>query len=151
MNRIALALCAALVALSCNAGDSTTLGALPAVNPRIVTEGTACSGTGLQGMNTAGLILSCQSGVWTRPLNAARFDNNAGTVKYWCTLQGADIGMMYYDYIRYAITCGGRFCLGVNQVFGTRYQFGLITEIGPGFNYTTPYNTPDSTGVTITC
>lgn len=60
MNRIALALCAALVALSCNAGDSTTLGALPAVNPRIVTEGTACSGTGLQGMNTAGLILSCQ-------------------------------------------------------------------------------------------
>ncbi|EOZ3808368.1 shufflon system plasmid conjugative transfer pilus tip adhesin PilV, partial [Pseudomonas aeruginosa] len=89
--------------------------------------------------------------VWTRPLNAARFDNNAGTVKYWCTLQGADIGMMYYDYIRYAITCGGRFCLGVNQVFGTRYQFGLITEIGPGFNYTTPYNTPDSTGVTITC
>ncbi len=64
MNRIALALCAALVALSCNAGDSTTLGALPAVNPRIVTEGTACSGTGLQGMNTAGLILSCQSGVW---------------------------------------------------------------------------------------
>lgn len=61
MNRIALALCAALVALSCNAGDSTTLGALPAVNPRIVTEGTACSGTGLQGMNTAGLILSWQS------------------------------------------------------------------------------------------
>lgn len=60
MNRIALALCAALIALNCNAGDSTTLGALPTVNPRIVTEGSPCSGAGLQGMNAAGLILSCQ-------------------------------------------------------------------------------------------
>ncbi|MCT0572040.1 shufflon system plasmid conjugative transfer pilus tip adhesin PilV [Pseudomonas aeruginosa] len=76
MNRIALALCAALVALSCNAGDSTTLGALPAVNPRIVTEGTACSGTGLQGMNTAGLILSCQSGVWQHQAGATRIVTN---------------------------------------------------------------------------
>lgn len=64
MNRIALALCAALIALNCNAGDSTTLGALPTVNPRIVTEGSPCSGAGLQGMNAAGLILSCQSGAW---------------------------------------------------------------------------------------
>ncbi len=65
MNRIALALCAALIALNCNAGDSTTLGALPTVNPRIVTEGSPCSGAGLQGMNAAGLILSCQSGLET--------------------------------------------------------------------------------------
>ncbi|MCG0452574.1 hypothetical protein FLI85_16515, partial [Pseudomonas aeruginosa] len=100
MNRIALALCAALIALNCNAGDSTTLGALPTVNPRIVTEGSPCSGAGLQGMNAAGLILSCQSGRMKKTSNARRFDTTAQTIKDWCTQGGADMAMQYYDYVR---------------------------------------------------
>ena len=72
-----------------------------------------------------------------------RMNTTAGVIKDWCTLHGQDSGMMYYDYVRYAITCGGRFCaVGFNQTFGTNYSFGLITEIGPGFNYPEPYKTP---------
>ncbi|RTT15563.1 shufflon system plasmid conjugative transfer pilus tip adhesin PilV, partial [Pseudomonas aeruginosa] len=81
-----------------------------------------------------------------------RLNTTAGVVKTWCTLLGTDPGMMFYDYIRYAITCGGRFCaVGLNQSYGTNYSFGLVTEIGAGFNYSEPYKTPDGTGVTVTC
>ncbi|HEH6433343.1 TPA: shufflon system plasmid conjugative transfer pilus tip adhesin PilV [Pseudomonas aeruginosa] len=119
---------------------------------RVATEGAGCSPNGLVGRNAAGLTLSCQSGIWARTAASSRVNTTAGTVREWCTLHGADVGMMYYDYTRYSITCGGRFCaVGLNQSYGTNYSFGLVTEIGTGFNYLEPYKTPDSTSVTVTC
>ncbi|HHK5074435.1 TPA: shufflon system plasmid conjugative transfer pilus tip adhesin PilV [Pseudomonas aeruginosa] len=118
----------------------------------VATEGADCSPNGLAGITSTGLWLSCQNGKWGRTAASMRMNTTAGVIKDWCTLHGQDSGMMYYDYVRYAITCGGRFCaVGFNQTFGTNYSFGLITEIGPGFNYPEPYKTPDSTNVTVTC
>ncbi|WAT32168.1 hypothetical protein [Pseudomonas sp. GXZC] len=38
----------------------------PTMTIGYVTEGTACPGPGATGFNTAGLLLSCQSGVWKK-------------------------------------------------------------------------------------
>jgi len=64
MKRFSILFAASLFASLVFAGDSSQLGGPPAVAPRIVTEGTACPGPGLQGMDNTGLILSCQSGLW---------------------------------------------------------------------------------------
>lgn len=50
-------------------GNLTLPGTLTAGNVQltnVVTENTACSGTGLTARDSSGLILSCQSGVWSR-------------------------------------------------------------------------------------
>ncbi|MBH9415230.1 shufflon system plasmid conjugative transfer pilus tip adhesin PilV [Pseudomonas aeruginosa] len=118
----------------------------------VATEGANCTPNGLAGITSTGLWLSCQNGKWGRTAASMRLNTPAGVIKDWCTLHGQDSAMVNYDYDRYAITCGGRFCaVGFNQTFGTNYSFGLITEIGPGFNYPEPYKTPDSTNVTVTC
>ncbi len=83
--------------------------------------------------------------------NARRFDTTAGVIKHWCTQQGTDLAMQYYDYVRYSSTCGSRFCLGLNQVYGLGYAFGIVTEIGLGFNYAEPYKSADSVLVTAQC
>ena len=61
------------------------------------------------------------------------------------------MAMVHYDYVRYSSTCGSRFCEGLNQSYGLSYAFGIIMEIGPGFNYPEPYKTPNNVSVSAQC
>ena len=53
-------------AIVANAADSAAIGGPPGLSPAYATEGTGCVGVGTQAINTAGLPLSCQSGVWEK-------------------------------------------------------------------------------------
>lgn len=117
-------------------------------NMAITTEAAICSPTGLQGFTIDGLVLTCQDGRMSRTGTSRAFETTAQTVRDWCDYDGA---MYQYDYIRYATTCGSRLCAGLNHVYGFKYQFGLVTEIGVGFNYPTPYLSAPATKVSVQC
>ncbi|MBZ3690868.1 hypothetical protein J1N40_34290, partial [Pseudomonas aeruginosa] len=54
-----------LFAISASAADLMASSAAPTVTQNIVVEGAACPGVGATGFSSTGLLLSCQSGVWT--------------------------------------------------------------------------------------
>ena len=57
-------LCFSAFSIVASAADSAAIGGPPSISPAFATEGQPCVGVGTQAINTAGLPLSCQSGVW---------------------------------------------------------------------------------------
>lgn len=56
-----------LFAISASAADLMASSTAPTVTQNIVVEGAACPGVGATGFSSTGLLLSCQSGVWSVP------------------------------------------------------------------------------------
>ncbi len=54
-----------LFAISASAADLMASSTAPTVTQNIVVEGAACPGVGATGFSSTGLLLSCQSGVWS--------------------------------------------------------------------------------------
>ncbi|EOG4615001.1 shufflon system plasmid conjugative transfer pilus tip adhesin PilV [Pseudomonas aeruginosa] len=121
-----------------------------------VSEGGACASEGLVSRNATGL-LSCQADPstgalnWSRSKNTRNIVTSTGAIKFQCTYGGFDMAMTDYDYVRYAITCGSRMCQSLKASYGLEYSFGLVAELGPGFNYPKPYNSPDNVVITVNC
>ncbi|MHC5208979.1 shufflon system plasmid conjugative transfer pilus tip adhesin PilV [Pseudomonas chlororaphis] len=116
----------------------------------VVNEGDYCEADGLVSRHASGLLI-CQGNRWARSKNTRNFAISTGQIKFECTYGGFDMSMTDYDYVRYAITCGTRMCQALKRLQGLDYSFGLVGEIGPGFDYYKPYNSPDNVIMAINC
>ena len=75
-----------LFAISASAADLMASSAAPTVTQNIVVEGAACPGVGATGFSSTGLLLSCQSGVWSRQrIETLQVSANIplGSADYW--------------------------------------------------------------------
>lgn len=62
-----------LFAINASAADLLASSAAPTVTQNIVVEGAACPGVGATGFSSTGLLLSCQSGVWSQQFGGFDF------------------------------------------------------------------------------
>jgi len=101
---------------------------------KTVVEGAKGCEVGALAKDSTGVTLSCQSGVWKRTPAAKHYNLTAGEMFNVCIgPNGSDrSNVMLYDYPRYQTVCGSRYCASKG------YAFGLVTELGAGFNYQQP-------------
>lgn len=118
-----------------------------AVLGKLVVEGSNNCELGALARDKDGITLSCQKGIWKRTPSARRIDLTAGEVFNACIGNaGQDrANVMEYDYPRYQTVCGSRYCATQS------YTFGLVTELGAGFNYPRPSASPSGTYVSVQC
>lgn len=118
-----------------------------AILGKLVTEGAGNCEVGALARDKDGITLSCQKGVWKRTPSAISKDITAGEIYSACIGNvGQDkVNVDNYDYPRYQTVCGSRYC------YSKGYAFGLVTELGPGFDYGRPSNSPSGTRVGIQC
>jgi hypothetical protein len=70
-----------LLAISATAADLIASSAPPVVTQNIVVEGAACPGVGATGFSSTGLLLSCQSGIWTNAGGARSIFGGTYTIR----------------------------------------------------------------------
>lgn len=101
---------------------------------KTVVEGAKGCEVGALAKDSTGVTLSCQSGVWKRTPAAKNYSLTAGEMFNVCIMpNGSDrSNVVLYDYPRYQTVCGSRYCASKG------YAFGLVTELGAGFNYDRP-------------
>lgn len=111
----------------------------------IVVEGDACSPNGLVGRDSAGALYDCQDGTWGRPKTFTAVPTTIAAVNAKCII-GDPTNPPIYNDLQYRLTCASRFCHRT-----LNYGFGMLTEGGPGYNFTQPYSSPGNTYVQISC
>lgn len=123
--------------------------AMPSSPPEVslpnAIEGAACPGRGATGFKNDGAMLTCQSGIWSKPQTFMKIDTIVSTVNYYCSM-GDPGNPPNYTQDTYRLTCGSRFCY---QAYG--YGFGMVNENGLGWNIEHPYYSPGNTQITVAC
>lgn len=125
--------------------SSTPASSPPTMSIATAIEGASCPGVGATGFKSDGAMLTCQSGVWSKPQTFMKIDTNVSTVNYYCSL--ADPGNPpNYTQDTYRLTCGSRFCL-----YAYNYGFGIVNENNTGWNTDRPYKSNGNTKVVVAC
>lgn len=113
---------------------------------RVVVEGGKNCAVGAMARDTDGVTLSCYKGAWKRTPAAKTIELTTGAMFPVCTGYGADTSnVINYDYPRYQTVCGSRYCKAQG------YSFGLVTELGAGFDYNRPANSASNSYITVQC
>ncbi|HDS1721458.1 prepilin-type N-terminal cleavage/methylation domain-containing protein [Pseudomonas putida] len=114
---------------------------------KTVVEGARGCEIGALAKDSTGVTLSCQEGSWQRTPSAKHYYLTAGEMFNVCIgPNGHDkSNVLLYDYPRYQTVCGSRYCSSKG------YAFGLVTELGAGFNYLQPAYSTSGAHIEVQC
>lgn len=99
---------------------------------KVVTEGTACSDTGAIARNSAGLTLSCQSGVWFRMykptyvVTSITYVNNQAGVSGYPNC-ASEPGKSQGEF-QWSLSCGNRACKSLGFISGLVQEYVVPTN-----------------------
>ena len=94
----------------------------------------------------AGQVLTgIASGVPSCADTSVRLSTTAEEIKANCGYPG-DPNPPNYSSLQYNTTCGSRFCAAV---YGSTW--GMVTEYGPGYNMSSPWNSDPNTYISVVC